>query len=360
MSANVYNTFEYSAPRYFGPMLNDNQRNQTFQNAISTIIQEFTIAQGRAPRVLDVGAGTGLLSIYAAQGGAEFVVGIEANEERAKICRKNVAKHGLQNVIGVCNCISTDFTLETCGAQGPFDILVCELMGTMVHYEQMNKFISDLYDRRGVQTFLQANGKKKHYCVPQHVEMWVQGYNYKKEDEDSGAELFFEHSRQITYSTEFQQFDKFGIIPSLSCFSTVVNQNCVLIDQPTFTKLHLKQVLFRNDSQYLFVEWKCRLWKDIWLENSIPNVSALPSNNFYARLMAWGFEVCIPPPSSTSLLFLLTKDGIDVKEGEKREKRKREGEEVKKEGGIKGKKEMVGDAVQGITRKRRVQRSRNK
>jgi FkbM family methyltransferase len=55
--------------------------------------------------VADVGAGTGVLSIFAAQFGARKVFAIE-NAEIYKRCKKEVKKRNLQGVIKVMNCLA--------------------------------------------------------------------------------------------------------------------------------------------------------------------------------------------------------------------------------------------------------------
>jgi FkbM family methyltransferase len=55
--------------------------------------------------VADVGAGTGVLSIFAAQFGARKVFAIE-NAEIYKKCKKEVKKRNLQGVIKVMNCLA--------------------------------------------------------------------------------------------------------------------------------------------------------------------------------------------------------------------------------------------------------------
>lgn len=53
--------------------LNDTERNSAYDKAICGAISEFRSVHGRAPVVLDIGAGSGLLAMFAARGGAEKV-----------------------------------------------------------------------------------------------------------------------------------------------------------------------------------------------------------------------------------------------------------------------------------------------
>ena len=62
-------------PRWHFPMLNDVDRNRSYEAGIEAAIRE-----GGGKTVLDLGAGTGLLSLMAARAGAERVYACEASE----------------------------------------------------------------------------------------------------------------------------------------------------------------------------------------------------------------------------------------------------------------------------------------
>lgn len=57
-------------------------------NAASQAVQGFIRTHGRPPVVLDIGCGTGLLSMLAARAGAEEVYGCELYEPLAQIARE--------------------------------------------------------------------------------------------------------------------------------------------------------------------------------------------------------------------------------------------------------------------------------
>src|SRR4051794_2551446 len=58
-------------------MLRDGWRNAAYGNAIRAAVGAFVAAEKRRPVVLDVGCGTGLLSLMAAEAGAAAVIGCE-------------------------------------------------------------------------------------------------------------------------------------------------------------------------------------------------------------------------------------------------------------------------------------------
>lgn len=66
-------------------MLRDNHRNDAYSKAITKAVHEFRSTRGRAPIVLDIGAGTGLLSLIAARAGAARVIAVEMFEQMATL-----------------------------------------------------------------------------------------------------------------------------------------------------------------------------------------------------------------------------------------------------------------------------------
>lgn len=65
--------YSYSQPAIHEEMIKDRVRTDTYMNAI---LQNQDLFKGKI--VLDVGCGTGILSIFAAEAGAKMVYGIEA------------------------------------------------------------------------------------------------------------------------------------------------------------------------------------------------------------------------------------------------------------------------------------------
>ena len=87
-------------------MLNDMRRNMSFRSAITAFISQFPTEC----TVLDLGAGTGILSIYAAQAGAAAVFAVEQDEVMFNICKQVVSK---KDSVDVFHCSSDEFEIET-------------------------------------------------------------------------------------------------------------------------------------------------------------------------------------------------------------------------------------------------------
>src|SRR5262249_40091000 len=78
-------------------MLNDAQRNDAFEHAIRAALDK----EGRHARILDIGAGSGLLSMMAARAGATSVVACEKVPAIAEKAEHIVALNGFEKQIRV-------------------------------------------------------------------------------------------------------------------------------------------------------------------------------------------------------------------------------------------------------------------
>jgi SAM-dependent methyltransferase len=105
-------------------MLRDNDRNSVYERAIAVLIKNFANEHGRAPVVLDVGCGTGLLSMFAARQGAEFVIGCEMFNTMASIAERVVYANDFGDKILVVNAKSSE--IEDLPVQP--DLLISELL----------------------------------------------------------------------------------------------------------------------------------------------------------------------------------------------------------------------------------------
>ena len=88
----IYTPATSGLPQYFLSMLEDKARNSQYEAAIKLAISEFTAAHGRAPSVVDLGCGTGMLSVFALRHGAASVTAIDTNQQMA----------GTDKLMGMC------------------------------------------------------------------------------------------------------------------------------------------------------------------------------------------------------------------------------------------------------------------
>ncbi|EDM25716.1 hypothetical protein LNTAR_13242 [Lentisphaera araneosa HTCC2155] len=97
-------------------MLNDKTRTLAYQKAIREVVSENDI-------VVDIGTGTGVLAITAAQAGAKHVYAIEATE-LGKVAERNFAKNRLNDKITLLEGLSTEIHLPEKAS-----VLVSEIIG---------------------------------------------------------------------------------------------------------------------------------------------------------------------------------------------------------------------------------------
>ncbi|GLV39784.1 Arginine methyltransferase 8 [Carabus blaptoides fortunei] len=123
-------------------MLQDEPRNEVYRKAVFNN-KEFI--SGKI--VLDVGAGTGILSIFCAQAGASKVFAVEASG-LYKIAEEVVKENQLEDIVEVIHCKVEDLTLPS---DLKVDIIISEWMGFYLLHEGMldsvimarDKFLKD-------------------------------------------------------------------------------------------------------------------------------------------------------------------------------------------------------------------------
>ncbi|EJC98461.1 S-adenosyl-L-methionine-dependent methyltransferase [Fomitiporia mediterranea MF3/22] len=111
-------------------MLRDKVRTSTYASFILNSPDVF-----RDAIVLDVGCGTGILSLFAVRAGAKRVFAVDASKNIAEKAREIVRINGLDDVITVINSKVEDISLPDGITQ--VDVIVSEWMGYALLYESM-------------------------------------------------------------------------------------------------------------------------------------------------------------------------------------------------------------------------------
>lgn len=133
-------------------MMNDTPRNEFYYNLLKA-----HIVPGETG-VLEIGAGSGLLSMMAAKLGAKWVVAVEGSKEMCELAKCNIAQNNLQDKITVLNMLSTNLNLGDLPARP--DVLVSEIFGTLLLGESALDYIEDVRHRK----ILKPDTK----IIPQH------------------------------------------------------------------------------------------------------------------------------------------------------------------------------------------------
>ncbi|VUZ47812.1 unnamed protein product [Hymenolepis diminuta] len=112
----------------YADMLHDYDRNRRYHEAIRHVISSMKSA-GRDVHVLDIGTGTGLLSMMAVLAGADTVIACEAFEPVAQCAEKIIKANGMGDKINVIHKRSTELAV---GEDMPrkANVLVAELFDT--------------------------------------------------------------------------------------------------------------------------------------------------------------------------------------------------------------------------------------
>ncbi|QAY76392.1 50S ribosomal protein L11 methyltransferase [Sphingosinicella sp. BN140058] len=131
-----------SVPFWHIPMMNDVPRNDAFEAAIKAAID----VAGPDARVLDIGAGSGLLSLMAARAGARQVVACEMEPMIAEMAERIVARNGYAERITVHARPSTELAV---GAEldRPAEILVSEILSSDLLTEKVLDTFEDAHRR---------------------------------------------------------------------------------------------------------------------------------------------------------------------------------------------------------------------
>lgn len=129
-------------PFWHIPMLNDVRRNDAFEAAIVAAIA----TAGPDARVLDIGTGSGLLSMMAARAGAQSVTACEVVPIIAETARQIIADNGYSDQITVHTAPSTDLQIGT-HLDERADILVSEILSSDLLTEHVIDTFEDAHAR---------------------------------------------------------------------------------------------------------------------------------------------------------------------------------------------------------------------
>jgi precorrin-6B methylase 2 len=132
-------------------LLRDAVRTQSFRRAIAKTIRPGDV-------VLDLGAGSGILSLFAAKAGASRIFAVELDEQMCALVRSLAIDNGFGNVVEVICARSQDVSMRD-----PVDVLISDAMGFFGISEEMEAF----FDARA--RFARQDAR----LIPQRVELYA-------------------------------------------------------------------------------------------------------------------------------------------------------------------------------------------
>ncbi len=162
-------------------MVGDQPRTNAFAKAIAEVVKPGDI-------VIDVGAGTGVLSLLAAKAQAKQVTGIERSD-MAILAKKLIQSNGYENCIDIFHGYAHDFKPKE-----PADVIISEWLGHMAYVEGMFRSVIEVRD-----TCLKPGG----ILLPSAVDVMLAPIDDK--------ELYFEHgpgfwSERDIHGIDFSSF----------------------------------------------------------------------------------------------------------------------------------------------------------
>jgi predicted RNA methylase len=129
-------------PFWHIPMLNDVRRNDAFEWAICKAVEK----EGPDARILDIGTGSGLLSMMAARAGANTIVTCEKVPVIAETAERIVALNGYEGQIRVVNKSSTQIVVGK-DIEARADILIAEILSSDLLAEDVLSTFEDAHAR---------------------------------------------------------------------------------------------------------------------------------------------------------------------------------------------------------------------
>lgn len=143
-------------PRWHHDILHDHKRNSAYRAALEQVVRP-------GDHVLDIGAGSGLLSMIAARAGAAKVTACELNPAVAAVAERAVARNGFADRITIVPRYSTEVELERdVGAR--VDVIVQEIIGPDLLCEGVLPALADAVPR-----FLKPGG----HVVPERAHVRI-------------------------------------------------------------------------------------------------------------------------------------------------------------------------------------------
>ncbi len=123
-------------------MLNDTRRNDAFERAIRKAVEK----EGQHARILDIGTGSGLLSMMAARAGARNIVTCERVPVIAETAQRIVALNGYERQIRVVNMSSSRMVVGK-EIEARADILISEILSSDLLAEDVLNTFEDAHAR---------------------------------------------------------------------------------------------------------------------------------------------------------------------------------------------------------------------
>ena len=310
----TYEPADEGLAKYFLSMLDDADRNKRYGEAIKAAIAEFVRVEGRKPRILDIGVGTGMLSCLCVLHGAHHVTGVDVNRTMV-----NLAKESLSKVDPTGKRFKVKLVRKGASQlkEEKFDMFVSEILGTLTTSESMYKYIA-IYAKH-LNTF--GGDERRVYCVPRST---TQFFCARAFDRDAlGPSLAAALESAVNAPEAARRLvptNEGGIGLHLQLYPNKIVGERLAIHHEAYDRLHptakgglafalpaeectraanLDAARLTDESKMALgvFEWEVELWRGIKLSNTFEEYKKMDLRNQLARGSAWGFFVtALPEP----------------------------------------------------------------
>lgn len=281
-------------PVYFNPMLRDDNRSGGYRKAIKKNIDRFKLATERAPHVVDLGAGTGVLSKMALDCGAERVTLVDVNKDLLDMASEALTQHGY--------CENKDFFIfhgsftkmtypvKIWDAVEPFDMLVSEILGTLTTSESMHEYIADAL--KHVQSFDGAQ-----FVIPSKATQTLSICELSVVDEndlcaryphDNLIPEWHDGTEVVFVPTNDLQLNNLHMKPFTVHSTATIRVDTFDVMSTTLPSVSLAVPSTLSWNHFLVLEWTCTLADGVELKNTLYGYKESPAVGV-DRAVAWGF-----------------------------------------------------------------------
>lgn len=182
----AYDPADSGLAKYFLAMLDDADRNHKYGLGIKACIDEFNRVEGRAPTVLDIGVGTGMLSGLCLVHGAKHVTAVDVNSTMtalAKAALREADPSGKRFRVKLVQKGASQL------GEAKFDMVVSEILGTLTTSESMYKYIGIYAKHLNV-----FGGGERVYCVPRMTTQFFSVRGFSRRDLGPSLSAALEHA----------------------------------------------------------------------------------------------------------------------------------------------------------------------
>ncbi|KAL1527178.1 hypothetical protein AB1Y20_015857 [Prymnesium parvum] len=321
----VFNVPRGEMMTYFAAMLGDTDRNVKYFQAIGAAIEAFREKNGRRPIVLDIGTGSGLLSLFALLGGCEKVYAVDLNPfqvlrayETLHLCAPDGAgtkwcvvavDEKLEKVAQARSTLletlpkgegvqwkaaqMSQFQAEVLDG-GHADMIVSELLATLVCGEDMFNILT-IYE-----AMLNPAVEGGPYVVPRAA---TQSFAVVQFCTSELGELASSELRRVvreSYSDGmYVPSNGLSMHPAMYTTSVVVERVDFYSehydgpfrqsDPKHATVVEVKQFVEEGTLTVGVLEWRAHMWGDIYIENTLDGFREMSLRNAISRENHWGF-----------------------------------------------------------------------